>query len=167
MNSYNKSYLADAVSAFASMMDYAVNACRLDGDVFLHMFITCGLAEKFEHGNPKVVLGMSGFELAYKAIADTTGKIPTALPFKSIDFRTPEYWAGWALCQYQWHSARSFASILRFYPFAEIVAGYYPLHEADITKFYAIAEETLQSDKPTNQSQADTRTDRILTGCAC
>jgi DNA-binding XRE family transcriptional regulator len=148
MNAYKKSFLPNAVAAFASMMDYAVNACSIPGDDFLHMFISCGLAEQFEHGNPKIIAGMSGFELASKVIADATGGAPTAPPVNAVDFRTPEYWAGWALCQYQWYSARSFVSILRFYPFTEIVASYHPLHEADITKFYAVADERYAGTNP-------------------
>jgi DNA-binding transcriptional regulator YiaG len=122
------------------MMEYAVNACGISGAVFLHMFISSGLADDFEHGNPKVVAGMSGIELAARAIERSTGEAPTAQPTEMINYRTPEFWAGWAAAHYQWRSAKSFSAILRAFPWDEIVALYYPLHEADITKFYAVAE---------------------------
>jgi DNA-binding transcriptional regulator YiaG len=148
MNAYSKAYLNNAADTFGSMMDYAVNACGLDGGQFLHMFTVSGLAAQFEHGNPKVVAGMSGVELAMKAIVDVTGEVPTAPPPENTDFRTPEFWAGWALCQYQWYCARSFAAILRSFPFAEIAASYHPLHEADITKFFAVAERRYAAANP-------------------
>jgi DNA-binding XRE family transcriptional regulator len=141
MSAYKKPYLNNAADAFGAMTDYAVNSCGLDGDMFLHMFVTSGLAEQFEQDNPRVTAGMSGVELASKAIADATGEAPSALPSEAMDFRTPEFWAGWALYQYQRYCARSFATILRSFPFTSIVASYYPLHEADITKFYDVAEQ--------------------------
>jgi len=130
------------------MMEYAVNACGLDGTVFLRMFISSGLADDFEHGNPKVVAGMSGLDLAVRAIQISTGEAPTAKATDMIEYRTPEFWAGWALAHYQWYSAMSFSTILRAFPWDEIVASYYPLHEADITKFYAVAEERYTQANP-------------------
>jgi hypothetical protein len=47
MNAYKESYLNNAADTFGSMMNYAVNDCGLDGDAFLHMFVTSGLAEQF------------------------------------------------------------------------------------------------------------------------
>lgn len=140
MNAYKEAYLHDAAEALGSMMDYAVEACGVDGDLLLHMFVTCGLAGQFERGNPRVVAGMSGFDLAIQAIESVTGKAPKTEPENTADYRSPEFWAGWALAHYQWHSAKSFAAILRAFPFSKIVARYHPLHEADISKFYAIAD---------------------------
>jgi len=122
------------------MMDYAVNDCAVDGDRYLHMFITSGLAQQFEHGNPKVVAGMSGVDLATEAITVITGHAPKAVP-SVTNYRSSEYWGGWVLAQYQWYTARKFSSILRFMPFSDILNMYYTLHEADITKFYATADE--------------------------
>jgi len=129
------------------MMDYAVNDCDFDGCMFLHMFISSGLAHQFERGNPKVVAGMSGVDLATEAISTTTGNIPNAVP-SMIEYRTPEYWGGWALAHYQWYTARSFSSILRFMPFSDILDMYYTLHEADITKFYEAADEIYTHARP-------------------
>jgi DNA-binding transcriptional regulator YiaG len=147
MRAYKETYLSNAANKFGNMMDYAVNDCKLDGDQYLHMFITSGLAEQFEHGNPKIIAGMSGIELAAKAILTITGEPSSAKPAE-IDYRTPEYWAGWILSKYQWYSARSFSSILRFLPFADIKGMYPTLHEADITKFYAAAEEIYSRECP-------------------
>ncbi|MDR1013368.1 MAG: helix-turn-helix transcriptional regulator [Coriobacteriales bacterium] len=148
MNAYRKSYVRRSAEAFGNMMEYATGACGLDGAVFLQMFISSGLADDFEHGNPKVVAGMSGLELAGCAIRSATGEAPTAPPTDMVGFRTPEFWAGWALAHYQWHSARSFQSILRALPWEEVVSLYHPLHEADVTKFYAVAEERYRQANP-------------------
>jgi DNA-binding transcriptional regulator YiaG len=147
MRAYKETYLNNAAKSFGSMLDYAINDCMIDGSVFLHMFITSGLAEQFEYGAPKIIAGSSGIELAIRAIEAATGKEPAARP-SELDFRTPEYWAGWALAQYQWYTSMSFSAILRFLPFDDILRMYKTLHEADITKFFAVADETRRTVTP-------------------
>jgi len=148
MNAYKETYLNNAADAFGSMMNYAVNDCRLDGDTFLHMFVTSGLAEQFARGNPKIIAGMSGLDLAHKAIQSSTGQVSFVKPADTVDYRTPEFWAGWALAKYQWYSARSFPAILRAIPFSEITNRYHPLHEADISKFYSVADSIISEASP-------------------
>ena len=148
MNAYKETYLNNAADAFGSMMNYAVNDCGLDGDAFLHMFITSGMAEQFGRGNPKIIAGMSGLDLASKVIQSVLGEMPTTSYTDTIDYRTPEYWAGWALAKYQWYCARSFPSILRLLPFSEITSRYNPLHEADISKFYFVADSIIAESNP-------------------
>ena len=140
MRAYRETYLYNAARNLGSMLDYAVNDCKIDGGLFLHMFTTTGFAEQFERGNPRVIAGMSGIELAMKIIESATGKKLTAEPAE-IYYRTAEYWTGWALAQYQWYTAMKFSTILRFLPFDDIILMYPTLHEADITKFYSTAEE--------------------------
>jgi hypothetical protein len=120
MNAYKEIYRYNAANKFGVMMDFAANDCDLDGDTYLHMFISCGLAEQFERGDPRIIAGMSGVELAIKTIEIITGKLPIAKP-ATLDFRTAEFWGGWALGQYQWYNVRSFGSILRFLPFSDIL----------------------------------------------
>ena len=140
MRAYNEMYLNHAAKNLGSMLDYAVNDCEMDGGFLLQMFITSGLATQFERGVPKVIAGMSGVELAVLAIETATGHKPAAAP-QMRDYRTREYWAGWALAHYQWYTAGSFSTILRFLPFDDIVHMHPTLHEADITKFYITASE--------------------------
>jgi len=129
-------------------MDYAVNDCGINGDEFLHMFVASGLAEQFGRGNPKIIAGMSGLDLANQTLLHVTGEPPSAVPTNTTDYRTSEFWAGWVLAHYQWYSAKSFASILRAFPFDEIVSRYYPLHEADVSKFYSVADSVISETNP-------------------
>lgn len=58
----------------------------------------------------------------------------------------PEYWAGWALAYYQWLTRRSFAFMHRKgLGIKEVIAMYYPLHEADISKFVDAADNIAAS----------------------
>jgi len=159
MRAYNETYLYNAANRLGSMMDYAVNDCGLDGDHFLHMFISSGLALQFERGNPRVIAGMSGAEIAAGTILSVTGRAPVAEP-AYVDYRTGEFWGGWALAHYQWYSSRSFSAILRFMPFARLLDMYLPLHEADITKLYAVADEVYALSLP----QTNLRRYRELAG---
>jgi len=140
MRAYKETYLYNAANKFGAMMDYAVNDCYLDGDLYLHMFISSGLARQFERGSPRVIAGMSGVEIAIDTILGVTGQTPNARPAYT-DYRTEEYWGGWALAHYQWYSSRSFSAILRFMPFTDLLDMYITLHEADITKLYSVADE--------------------------
>jgi len=159
MRAYNETYLYNAANKLGSMMDYAVNDCGFDGDQFLHMFISSGLAQQFERGNPRVIAGMSGFDLAVWTIRSTTGWASVAEP-AYIDYRTGEFWGGWALAHYQWYSSRSFSAILRFMPFSRLLDMYQPLHEADITKLYFVADEIYALTQP----QTNLRQYRELAG---
>jgi len=146
-HAYRKTYLNKAAKNFGNMMDYAINDCDIDGCMFLHMFISSGLARQFENGNPKIIAGMNGADLAAEAITKTTGNAPKAVPVMT-DYRSSEYWGGWALAHYQWYTARTFSSILRFMPFSDILNMYSTLHEADITKFYETADDIYKQARP-------------------
>ena len=161
IRAYKETYLYNAASKFGSMMDFSVNSCDLDGDTYLQMFIASGLAHQFERGSPKVIAGMSGIELAIEAITATTGVSPSIDPdYTGLDSRTEEYWAGWALARYQWYTSLSFSLILQSLPFSVITDMYPTLHEADITKFYSVADEITSCNHP----QTNLKRIRDITG---
>jgi len=152
MRAYNDIYLYNAAGNFGSMMDFAVNDCEINGDQYLQMFISSGLARQFERGNPRVIAGLSGVEIAIEAISKTTGQAPT-VKLDYIDKHTEEYWGGWALAHYQWYTARSFSAILRFMPFSHLLDMYPTLHEADITKLYEVVDTIYQRTMPQTNLQ--------------
>ena len=63
---YNELYLNDAKENLAEFFDYAINSCKFDADFFAKLFVQSGYADKFERGNPAIIAGMSGIELAKK-----------------------------------------------------------------------------------------------------
>ena len=68
-----------------------------------------------------------------------------ALTFvEAIKAPRQEYGAGWALAYYQWLTRRSFAFMHRKgLGIKEVIAMYYPLHEADISKFVDDAADNI------------------------
>lgn len=132
---YNESYLNSAKERLALFFDYAINDCGFDADLVAAMFVTSGYAEQFERGNPAVVAGMSGIELARAVILKIYREKVLPAPVFSEE-KSPQYWAGWALASYQWYSGKRFKDIFTFAPLSEIIRLYPLHHEVDITKFY-------------------------------
>ena len=78
IHAYSESYLYDAKQNLAECFDYAISNCRFNADIFSNLFVQSGYADKFERGNPAIVSGISGIELAQEIImyAYTNYKFP-------------------------------------------------------------------------------------------
>lgn len=135
IHAYDESCLNNAKITLGQMFDYAVNDCKYDIDFFADLFIKSGYAKQFEIGNVAVIMGMSGVELAYKIVESVFDKIELPKPSQSMG-KTPEYWAGWALADFQWFTTNSFKNIFNTVKMSDIVPMYSIYHEMDITQFY-------------------------------
>ena len=93
-----------------------------------------GYADKFERGNPAIIAGMSGIELAKKVItyAYPNWKFPEKI---FSEDRSNVYWAGWALAEYQWATCKRFKDIFSRISLSQIVSMYHVYHEMDIEHF--------------------------------
>ena len=134
IRAYDKVYLEKARTALGRMLDFAVYDLKYDISAFFDLFLTSGVAGRFESGDYSVIAGMSGVELAYLVLEKSGVSVRRIAPNYTID-RSEEYWAGWALAYYQWETAMSFAEIVRHVPIRDIVALYSPYHEMDIRQF--------------------------------
>lgn len=139
MHAYNEEYLDDAMKNLGDMMDYAVNCCGYQVDEFFELFISSGIASKFENGNPKYVTGMSGVELAQAVIRNTNGATDFPEPEFSDEYGR-EYWAGWIVAYYQWLRGKRFEDIVSDGLPISRVCDMYVLHEADESKFVENAD---------------------------
>lgn len=138
MYAYAETYLADAKDHLGDMFDYAVNTVGMDIRDIFERFAYSGVGEMFEMGHPLFLAGMSGSDLA-RRVLENTGR-PGPYPSYEFTGYSPEYWTGWALAHFQWASGIRFKDIDRNgLPIEEIREMYYPLHEADISKFLDIA----------------------------
>ena len=139
-HAYSELYLSDAKSCLADMFDYTINDCELESDWIASLFITTGYAQKFETGNPAILSGMSGIELG-KAIIKKAYNKKEVLDANFSEDRSPEYWAGWALAEYQWFSGRRFKDIFERIPLSKIINMYSVYHETDISQFIDTMEK--------------------------
>lgn len=133
-HAYNKSYLSNAKNRLSQFFDYAINDCKIKSDWIAMMFVQSGYAEQFERGNPAILAGMSGIELAQLVINKIYEEKLLPSPSFSND-KSPEYWAGWALAEYQWYTGRRFKDIFEYAPLSKIISMYSVYHEMDITQF--------------------------------
>ena len=133
-HAYNKSYLSSAKNRLAQFLDYAINDCGFKSDWVSKLFIISGFAEQFERGNPTIIAGMSGVELAQNIINKIYSDKELPEPNFAKD-KSPEYWAGWALAEYQWYTGKRFKDIFEYVPLSKIISMYSVYHEMDISQF--------------------------------
>ena len=134
---YSESYLSDAKDRF---FDYLIKDCGMKADWVASIFLSSGYAEQFERGNPAILAGMSGIELARVVVEATYKKKKLPEPRYSEGL-SPEYWAGWALAEYQWYSGMRFKDIFERVKLSEIIPMYSVYHEMDISKFIETMDE--------------------------
>ena len=133
-HAYAEEYLNDAMDNLGEAFDYAVNACSLDIDQFMDLFIASGYGEGFSKGNPQYVSGFSGTELVMEIIGKSGKQM--SFPEQQTEYDcSPEYWCGWILAYYQWETGRSFKDIHDNISMLEVKKLYGPLHEATEEKF--------------------------------
>lgn len=146
---YNESYLNDAKQNLAECFDYAIHTCHFEPNLFAGFFVQSGYADQFERGNPAIIAGMSGIELAKKIIFYAYRRTEFPEPIFSEN-RTDVYWAGWALAEYQWMTCRRFKDTFSRISLTEILEMYHVYHEMDIDhfveemnrKYQAVEQET-------------------------
>ena len=143
IHAYSKLYLSDAKRSLATMFDYAVHDCNYEIDWVVEIFLKSGYAKRFETGNPTVVGGMSGVELIRNIVYTVYNEDLVIEAIQPVD-KTPEYWAGWALADYQWYSGYRFKDIFEKTKMSEIVNMYHPYHEMDIRHFYEAMDKRMR-----------------------
>ena len=137
---YSESYLSDAKDRLSQFFDYLIKDCGMKADWVASIFLSSGYAEQFERGNPAILAGMSGIELARVVVEATYKKKKLPEPRYSEGL-SPEYWAGWALAEYQWYSGMRFKDIFERVKLSEIIPMYSVYHEMDISKFIETMSE--------------------------
>lgn len=154
IHAYDELCLGRAQVTLASMFDYAVNDCGYDIDWFAELFVKSGKSRSFETGNPSVIMGMSGVELAKSVIFDIYKETVKSKATQPMD-KTSEYWAGWAIAAYQWYSAYRFKDIFEKVKMSDVIRMYPIFHEMNISQFYDAMDEKM------NIVQGDTKLKKI------
>lgn len=126
---YDKLYLEKARTLLGRMLDFAVYDLKVDVADFYNLFCDSEYAKKFENGNTSLLAGKSGVELAYDLVGESSVKP------RFTTNRSAEYWAGWALAYYQWHTSLSFKEINDIVSIESVIKMYPKYHEMDIMQF--------------------------------
>lgn len=131
---YSELYLADASLALGSMLESAVYLFGVELSTFWRLFLDSHVSDDFGHGLSGTVSGKSGWELAAEILDDAGVGFRRERPSGVIG-RSREFWAGWALAQYQRRSGLTFKEIEAFAPLDDILLMYSPYHEMEIDQF--------------------------------
>ncbi len=158
IKSYDKKYLDSVATNIGTTLEYAVN-CGFDPEEFWDLFTSSFVAKQIEKGNPRFLVGYSAIDLLNLVVNNTELNKMKLIP-KPFFNRSKFYWAGWVLSQYQNNKAISFFNLNKAFPIKKVLALYDTLHEADITKFYSIADEYISA----NKKQTNLKRIRIAAG---
>ena len=143
IHAYEDSYLPGAQASLADFFDYVINGCGIDPDMAGALFAQSEWGRQFERGNPSVVSGMSGTELAQAVLADAFLVADYPSP-RFEEERSSEFWVGWVLAAFQWRYACSFKEVLSRVPLTELLAWYPLYHEMGQDQFDDALKETLR-----------------------
>ena len=153
IRAYAEEYLNDAMNNLGEAFDYAVNACHIEMQAFMDLFVTSGFADAFGNGSPKIVAGMTGTELVMEILTKVGLERDFPEPQERYDFNA-EYWCGWILAYYQWKTNRSFKDINELVSMQEILKLYPTLHEASEEKFVDTLNSIIKRKMITTRLQA-------------
>lgn len=143
MRAYDEQYLDNAMRNLGEAVDYAVNVCKISLQNFFDLFVATGFAAQFGNGVPKIVSGLSGTELVCEIIIKAG--IEQSLPEAGTEYAcSPQYWCGWIIAYYQWHTGRTFKDIFQHISADEIEKLYPTLHEASEEKFVDVVNSIIE-----------------------
>lgn len=153
IRAYDESYVASAQNILGHAVDFAVMTLNLDPDEFGNAFMVSGASRQFADGNPRFVAGMNGCELVREVLFETHASFTDSEDAMFLE-KSPEYWAGWALAYYQWHSSCQFMDILVPVPISRIIEMYPVYHEMDVRQFADRMDSIMKEAYPTTRLKA-------------
>lgn len=146
MHAYDEMYLEKARIALGRMFDFAVYQLGYSIEKFYDLFISSGVAKRFENGDVSLLVGKSGIEIGYEVLYKTFGDVqPIEIEFTAG--RSEEYWAGWVLAYYQWLYDISFSKISEKISIRDILTLYSSYHEMDIRQVVDKLDEMMSNDR--------------------
>ena len=149
IHAYDEVYLDDAMETLGGAVEYATLFCNIDGQEFIDLFVSSDISAEFGRGNVKYISGMSGIELARLILEKCGKKVADIEELPYIDY-PPEYWVGWILAYYQWHTGKSFSTICRKITYQSMSDLYGVLHEADPNKAVSVFDDIMKNSGETN-----------------
>lgn len=153
IRAYSDVYLDNAQVILGHSVDFAVMSLNIEPNVYGDAFMISKSATQFAKGNPRYVSGINGCELARLVLTETNVPFTDTEDAMFLD-KSPEYWAGWALAYYQWHTSKTFTEILSAVPLSEMIKMYSVYHEMDIDKLVDHINELIKKANPSTKLRA-------------
>ena len=143
IHAYDENMRPRAQATLGSAFDFAAHGIGYLPQDFLGAFIESGLARRFGEGDPAIVMGRSGIELALMVLEETVG-IRRDIAIRHAMRGSKEYWIGWSLAYYQWETGLTFAEIERAVTMEVLEDLYFAYHEMDVRSFVDRMNELYQ-----------------------
>lgn len=150
---YDETYLLGAQKRLGAFFEFATFGLGLNLDFVHAAFLASSLSQRFAVGDPAIVAGRSGEELALDVLGTCASGIAVS-EWAPCEVATPEYWTGWALAFYQWASGYSFGAIDERVRIGDIRSLYTPYHEMDIRQLCNRLDELCAQAHPQTNLQA-------------
>lgn len=160
IHAYREIYLSKAQSVLGDAFHYAVNTCSISGSDFIKLFVASSVSKRMEDGEPAYLAGKSGIEIVVEVVAETVGKEIEEEPQIQMG-RSREYWIGWAVAYYQWHSDRKYSHIFQAIQFEELRELYGTYHQTDISLFVKFMDQRVKDAFP----ETNLKRIRMIYGC--
>ena len=153
MIAYAETYVSGAQVRLGAMVDAAVNLFGCELGAFYDQFLESPLAARFSAGDPAIVAGRSGEELALEVLDARVCASSAYLGRPSRSGATAEYWSGWALAFYQWASGFTLGAIEERVSVTQVLSMYRPYHEMDVRQFCDKMDELVERAQPRTNLQ--------------
>ena len=119
---YAEIYKENAEELLGSAFYYAASTCGIKADIFSVLFNANVYAARIEQGDPAVIIGMTGPELAISVITSSGLKMQFKDPKPAAYSRSAEYQLGRILVYYQWRTGYKFRNITNKLPVSELIS---------------------------------------------
>lgn len=143
IRAYDEVYLGSAQKILGEAFDFAIIALGIEPGVFAQAFCVSPASKQFARGNPRYVAGSNGCEFAREVLSGAGISFSNADDDIPLD-KSPEYWAGWALCYYQWLRACGFEEIFEAVDLVWVISLYPAYHEMDVSQFVDLLDSMLE-----------------------
>ena len=120
MHAYDKSLINRACDSLGRMLDFAVHSLNIEAERMMMLFTASNTARLFECGDIRIILGMSGIELAYQSLDRSGVHYERSAP-KRMLISSSEYWCGRALAYAQWTTSLGFDELLKLLPVSTLI----------------------------------------------
>ncbi len=141
---YPVEFLDSAQNVLGEAFDWVANSCGDSLEQFAARFASSPVGKLFERGAVKYTMGVNGAELANAVQASLGLSEYDTEPEFWLD-KSPEYWVGYILAQFQCLRNISFADILRRAPVGKLLGLYALGHEQDDEKTLETLNEWVTS----------------------
>lgn len=143
---YDSLFLPIAEKALGNAFDVLYRKAKLTDEEVIAGLRSTKIAQGFNQGNPYVIAGNSGNELA-REILESLGKGDSFKRRYGNEPLNEYFWAGYVFAFFLWKSGHRMESSLRRLGIDTLIALYHPYHEMAIEAVYEKLEELLTKSK--------------------